>query len=148
MKNPSKSKIPARLDRGRKRFETWRRQHKNALSFAGAAVGPGGPGNHRIGCPKYRWWREPAGLLPPTSVIPAAQLLQVLITVITDVRHTWTLLIKKGGRTLIGPHRKSTALEAYRLRPGGGPDPGFSTCLPLTSPWSLKVDGKDALILE
>ena len=28
MKNPSKAKIPARLDRGRERFETWRRQHK------------------------------------------------------------------------------------------------------------------------
>ena len=28
MKNPSKSKVPARLDRGRKRFERWRRKHK------------------------------------------------------------------------------------------------------------------------
>jgi hypothetical protein len=28
MKNPSKSTVPARLDRGRKRFETWRRKHK------------------------------------------------------------------------------------------------------------------------
>ena len=28
MKNPSKAKIPARLDRGRRRLERWRRQHK------------------------------------------------------------------------------------------------------------------------
>ena len=28
MKNPSKAKVPARLDRGRRRFETWRRKHK------------------------------------------------------------------------------------------------------------------------
>lgn len=28
MKNPSKAKVPARLDRGRKRFEAWQRQHK------------------------------------------------------------------------------------------------------------------------
>jgi hypothetical protein len=28
MKNPSKAKVPARLGRGRERFERWRRQHK------------------------------------------------------------------------------------------------------------------------
>jgi hypothetical protein len=28
MKNPSKSNVPARLDRGRERFERWRRQQK------------------------------------------------------------------------------------------------------------------------